>query len=121
AGVFLPPILRGNRPLQNQVCRGAHNHYPGIEQAERVPFVQTPRQKYRESNLVKLQPGPISGAVDPAILWKTAVRPLNGRQPDQRAQRSAYLTRREEGGCAVHEVAGPNEMITTEIVVALGF
>ena len=54
AGVFLPSILRGNRPLQNQVCRGAHNHYPGIEQAERVLFMQTPRQKYRESNLVKL-------------------------------------------------------------------
>src|SRR5213076_2095330 len=56
-----------------------------FEQTERVLLVQTPGQQYRRGDLVELQNRPIGGAVDPAILGKTAVRPLNGGQPDQSA------------------------------------
>src|SRR6516165_2127093 len=100
---------------------GAQNHYPRIKQAQSVLFMQTPREKYRKSNLIELHPRPIRCAVDPAILWKTTVGSLNGCQPDQRAQRRACLASGEERRCAMHEVARPNEMITTKIVIALGF
>ena len=84
-------------------------------------FMQTPRQQYRQRNLIKLQPGPVGGPVDPAVLRKTAVRPLNRRQPDQRAQRRAHLTRGKERACALHQVARPDEMITAEVQIAFGF
>ena len=90
-----------------------------MKQAESTALVQPPRQQDRERNLVELQPGPISSPVDPTVLRKTAVRPLDRRQPDQRAQRRACLIRGEERHRAMHEVARPNEMITTQVLVPL--
>src|SRR5262249_21434748 len=90
-----------------------------MKEAERAVVMQTPRQKDRERNLVKLQPGPISSPVDPTVLRKTAVRPLNRRQPDQRAQRRACLAGGEQRHRAMHEIARPNEMIATEVLVTL--
>src|SRR5207244_8036646 len=66
-------------------------------------------------------PGPISGPIDPTILRKTAVRSLNGSQPDQRAQWCTHLAGGKERCGALHEIASPDQMITPQIVVALGF
>src|SRR6476646_53916 len=84
-------------------------------------FMQTPRQQYWESNLIKLMPGPVGGPVDPTVLRKGTVWPLNRRQPDQRAQRRACLACGKERGCALHQIARPNEMISTKVQIALGF
>src|SRR5262245_49390277 len=83
--------------------------------------MQTPRQQYRESNLIKLHPGPVGGPVDPTVLRKTAVRPLNPCQPDQRAQRRSSLACGEKRACTLYEVAGPDQMITTKIQIAFSF
>src|SRR5437764_15177786 len=64
---------------------------------------------------------PIGGAVYPAILGETAFRSLNSCQPDQSAQRCACLTSGQKRSCALHEISGPDEMITAKIVIALGF
>src|SRR5207248_9973983 len=78
-------------------------------------------QKYWRGDLVELQARPISGPIDPTILRKSAIRSLNGSQPDQCAQRRANLARGEERCCALYEVTRPDQMITSQIVVALGF
>ena len=87
----------------------------------RGELMQPPRQENRESNLIKLQSRPIGGPVDPAVLRKTAVRPLDGGQPNQRAQRRARLTGGEERCCAVDKVARPNEVIAAQILITLRF
>ena len=73
-----------------------------MKQAESTVIVQPPRQQDRERNLVELQPRPIGSPVDPTVLRKTAVRPLDCRQPDQCAQRRARLTGREQRHRAMH-------------------
>ena len=83
--------------------------------------VQTPAQQYRERNLIKLKPGPVTGAINPAVLRKTAVRPLNGCQPDQCAKRRARLPGGEQRACTLHQVARPHEMITPQVLIALRF
>src|SRR4029077_4662407 len=98
-----------------------HDHYARTKQTERVLFVQAPCQEYWRCNLIELQARPISGPVDPTILRESAVRPLNSSQPGQCAQRRACLARRKKCCCALHEVTGPHEMITSKIVIALGF
>src|SRR5262249_32397456 len=84
-------------------------------------FMQTPRQQYWESNLIKLQPRPVSSPVDPAVLRKRAVRPLDRGQPDQRTKRRARLSRSQERAGTLHQVARPDEMITTEVQIAFDF
>ena len=83
--------------------------------------MQTPRQQHRHGHLVELQPRPIGGSINPAVLRKSAVRPLNRRQPDQSAQRRACLTGGEQCCGAVHEVSRPHQVITAQILVAFGF
>src|SRR5207247_10999905 len=58
---------------------------------------------------------------NPAVLRKRAVRPLGRRQPDQCTQRRSRLSCGEERACALHEIARPDEMITAEIQITLGF
>jgi hypothetical protein len=84
-------------------------------------FVQTPRQQYRQRNLIKLKPGPVGGPVDPTVLRKRAVRPLNRCQPDQRAQRRSRLSCGEKRASTLHKVACPDEMIPTEVQIAFDF
>src|SRR4029453_11010917 len=90
-GVFLPSVLAGNRALQDQVRGCPHDHNAWIKQPDGVLFVQTPCQQYRRGNLVELQAGPISGPIDPTVLRKTAIRPLNSSKPGKRSQRGACL------------------------------
>src|SRR5262245_15322815 len=93
-----------------------------MEKPHRYPlFVQTPRQQCRSSNLIELQAGPISGAVEPAVLREASIWPLNGREPDQSAQRRAGLAGGEKRSCALDQVSSPHQVITTEIAFALGF
>src|SRR4030095_13515631 len=83
--------------------------------------MQTPRQQCRSSNLIELQAGPISGAVEPTVLREASIWPLNGSEPDQSAQRRAGLAGGEKRSCALDQVASPHQVITTEIAFALGF
>src|SRR5262249_38107942 len=112
---FFPAFLCCHWSAEDQPGSGAHNHYARVEQAERIVFMQTPRQDYRQSNLIKLKPGPVGGPIDPTVLRKTAIRPLDRCQPDQRSQRRARLTRGKERACTLYEVARPHEMIATEV------
>src|SRR5262245_36601972 len=120
AGIFFPALLRCHRPSQNQTGSCTQNYYARIEEVERMVFMQTPRQQYRESNLIKLQPGPVGGPVDPTVLRKTAIRPLDPRQPDQRAQRRSSLACGEKRACTLYEVACPDQMVTTKVQIPFG-
>jgi len=92
-----------------------------MKQPQRSVIVQAPRKQDGRSNLIELQSRPIGTAINPAVLRKTAVRPLNRRQPDQSAQRRAGLASGEERDRAVHKIARPHEVIATEILVSLDF
>src|SRR5215831_10942120 len=83
--------------------------------------MQAPRQQHWQSYLIKLKPTPISFSIDPAILRKAAIGPLYGGEPDQSAQRCARLASSEQSGCALHEIAGPNKVITAHVSVAFRF
>ena len=94
AGVLLPAFLGGNRSLPDEIGRGPENHDARIEPAQCDAFaMQPPRQQDGSGNFIELHTGPIGVPIDPAILWEPAVRPLNGRQPDQSAQRRPGLAR----------------------------
>ena len=43
---------------------------------------QTPCEQNRRGDFIELQAGPIHSAVNPTVLWKTAIRTLDYRQPD---------------------------------------
>src|ERR1044071_7226081 len=83
--------------------------------------MQAPRQQHWQSYLIKLKPAPISFSVDPTILRKATIEPLYGGEPDQSAQRCARLAGSEQSGCALHQVARPNKVVTTHIPVAFRF
>ena len=108
--------------MQDKISGGPQNHHARIERTDCLALlVQPPRQQYRSSNFVELQARPVGRPIDPAILRETAVRPLKGGEPDQRAERRAGLAGGEKCGRALHQVSGPNEVITTAVVIALGF
>src|SRR5215510_15093827 len=91
-----------------------------MKKTHRYPlFVQTPRQQCRSSNLIELQAGPISGAVEPTVLREASIWPLNGSEPDQSAQRRAGLAGGEKRSCALYQVASPYQVITPEVCFAL--
>src|SRR5262249_24874604 len=121
AGIFFPALLRCHRSSQNQTGSGAQSYYARIEEVERMVFMQTPRQQYWESHLIKLKPRPVGGPIDPTVLRKTAVRPLDSCQPDQRAQRRSSLACGEKRACTLYEVARPDQMITTNVQIAFSF
>ena len=50
-----------------------------------------------------------------------AIRPLDGGEPDQSAQGSPGLAGGQQCGRALRQVACPDQVITAQIVVALGF
>ena len=83
-------------------------------------LVQAPGQQDRGGDFVELQAAPIGAAVNPAILREAAIGPLKRRQPDQGAQRRAGLAGGEQRGGALHQVSRPDQMIATQVVVALG-
>ena len=82
-------------------------------------LMQAPGQQYRSSDLVQLQTAPTGAAINPAILRKTAIGPLERREPDQRPERCSGLAGGQQRGGALHEVSGPDEMITAQVVVPL--
>ncbi len=121
ARIFLPAFLGGHRSLPDEIPRGPGNHDARIESAQGNAFtMQPPRQQDGGRHFIELHTAPIGVPIDPAILWESAIRPLNGRQPDQSAQRSPGLARSQEGGRALRQVAGPDQVITAQIVVAPG-
>ena len=120
ARIFLPAFLGGDRSLPDEIPRGPGNHDARIEPAQGNAFImQPPRQQNGGRHFIELHTGPIGIPIYPAILWEAAIRPLNGRQPYQGAQRRSGLIRSQEGGRALHQVAGPDQVITAQIVVAL--
>ena len=82
--------------------------------------MQSPRQQDGGGDLVELHTAPIRLAIDPAILREPSIRQLNGRKPDQSPQRRSCLAGRQKCGRALHQVTGPNQMVTAEIFVVLG-
>src|SRR5215471_3767385 len=84
-------------------------------------IMQASRQQHWQCYLIKLKPTPIGFSVDPAILRKAAIGPLNGGEPDQSAQRCARLAGSEQSGCALHQVARPHKMVTTHVPVTFRF
>ena len=119
AGVFLPSILRSGRPFVDQeLCRRLH-HRIRIEILEPGVLVQPPRQHDRKRDFVELNAGPIRLAVDPEILRKAAVGMLRAREIDQRAHRGGDVAGGGQAGHAVDQVAGPDQVISAELFVAL--
>src|SRR5439155_22849816 len=75
---------------------------------------------YLSSNFVEQQARPAGRTIAPAILRETADRPLKGCEADQRAERRAGLVGGEKCGLDLLQVSGPNEVITSAVVIALG-
>ena len=110
------------RPLQDQVRRRTLHHDARIKKTEgHSLFAQTPRQQRRSGNLIELQARPIGRAVQPTVLGEAAVPPLNGSEPDQRAQGRASLASCEKRSRALDQVPSPYQMIATTVAFALGF
>src|SRR5208282_4822213 len=105
--------------VDQEVGRMQH-HRIWIEVPKRAVFVHAPRERDRKRNFVELNSVPVRLAVDPEILRKAAVRTLRAREVDEGAQGGGVVAGGGQAGDAVDHVAGPDEMITAEVVVALG-
>ena len=73
-----------------------------------------------ESDLVELNTGPVGRSVDPKVLGESAIRTLGTGQVDQCAAGGVRASAGEQRGGGLHHVARPDQVITAEVVVALG-
>src|ERR1019366_194460 len=74
----------------------------------------------RKRNFVELNPVPVGLPVDPEVLRKAAVGALRTCEIDQGAQRGSELARSGQSDHAVDHVAGPHQMVTAKVLIALG-
>jgi len=94
---------------------------PGIESAQGNTFtMQSPRQQDGGRHFIELDTAPIGIPHLSSYSAESAIRPLNGRQPDQSAQRGPGLARSQEGARALRQVAGPDQVIAARSGVVLG-
>ena len=82
--------------------------------------MHSPSEQNRRGNLIKLQPGPERFTINPAVLRKAAVRSLNSRQPDQGTDGRVDCAAREQRRCALHQIAGPDQMVATHVIIPFG-
>ena len=62
---------------------------------------------------------PVRGAVDPEILREAAVRPLRAGQVHQGPPRCIHAIAGQQRSGALHHIAGPDQVVSTDIVIAL--
>ena len=115
-----PPSCRPVTGPARSAGNRADNHPTrGSNRSEPIAFAQMPRQQYRRqphraAARANTQP------IDPTVLRKTAVRPLHRSQARPMRAAASGLTRKREA--RVHSAPDrvSNEVITTEVPIALG-
>ncbi len=120
AGVLLPAFLLGDGGVADEEGGGALDEGEDVEAAEAVELPETPGENDGEGDLVELDAGPVGGAVDPEVLGEAAVGALGAGEVDEGAEGGIGAAAGEEGGGGLDHVAGPDEVIAAEVVVAFG-
>ena len=121
ASGFLPALLLGCRAVEDQVPGRTEHHRVGVEVPEPLLALEAPRQEDGKRHLVELHARPVWFAVDPEVLGEAPVRVLADGQVDAGAERRFLVSGRQEARGGTDEVAGPDEVISPAVVVALRF
>ena len=83
--------------------------------------MQPEREHDRKRDLVQLHAGPVRGPVDPEILRKAAVGLLRAGEINQRPHSGGVISGGHQTGHAIDQVAGPYQVITAQLFIALDF
>src|SRR5580704_9969359 len=120
AGGLLPTLLLGDGGVLDEEGGGALDEGNDVEVAEGVELGKTPRKHDGEGHFVELDAGPVGGAVDPEVLGEAAVGTLGAGEVDEGAKGRVGTVAGEEGSGGLNHVAGPDEVVATEVRVAFG-
>ena len=119
AAVLFPPVLRCDGTLADQPRGRPHHQRVRIEVAQRGRFTQSPGEQDREGDLVQLDPMLVRLAIDPEVLIEAAIGALGAGEINEGPKRQVRVARREQPHRAMHHVPGPDEMVATQVFVAL--
>src|SRR6476661_1627521 len=56
-------------------------------------------------------------AVKPAVLWKAAIRALDGSQPNEGTDGRIKRSTRQQRGRTLHHIARPHQMVAPHVVI----
>ena len=78
------------------------------------------RQQYRECRFIHLDTVPVGSAIQPHILRPVTICFLGAHQVEERSLRTCNIPGSQEPTGALDQIAGPDQMIATQIVIPFG-
>ncbi|MNK90870.1 hypothetical protein D3C87_1109390 [compost metagenome] len=122
AGILFPPVLTGRRAVCQNIGRGAVDHRHKIRPRGMIQVtmsMQHIRQQDRKGAFIHLDAWPIGFAIQPEILRPAARWLLYLTKIIEDRQRLVVIAGRQKSAGRFHQIARPDQVITTEIVIAL--
>ena len=122
ARVFFPAILRADGTMAHK-AGGAPNRSASIVALTRLQRATARRQvdeQHGQCDFVHLNTGPVGRAVQPHVLGPVAIGLLRDLQEAQDPPGVVVGAGRQETAGGLCEIARPDEVITAQVVVALG-